>query len=111
MRKYIKQGGFSASALSGTYVVMLGLNAKKVAIDGLLGFAIHRTDHTEDERYWLKGFKTFKETEPNPTPGALYSTLEHPVQSFRWADYTSIDRIYADVPFTSVQKTIGPIDD
>jgi len=77
MRKYIKQGGFSVCAMSGTYVVMLGLNAKEEAIDGLLGFAIHRTDHTEDEQYWLKGFKTFKETEPNPTPGALYSTLEH----------------------------------
>lgn len=43
----------------------------------------------EDEQYWLRGFKTFEKTEPHPTPGALYSTLEHPVQSFLWADYTA----------------------
>jgi phosphatidylserine/phosphatidylglycerophosphate/cardiolipin synthase-like enzyme len=89
LRKYVKQGNFSVNAISGTYVIMLGLNAVQEAVDGLLGFAIHRTDHTEDERYWLKGFKTFEETEPDPTPGAYFSTLEHPVQSFLWSDYTA----------------------
>ena len=71
MRKYVKQGDFSVNAISGTYVVMLGFNAKETGLKELLGFAIHRTDHTEDEQYWLRGFKTFEETEPNPTPGAL----------------------------------------
>jgi hypothetical protein len=28
-----------------------------------LGFAIQRQDHIEDERYWMSGMKTFKETE------------------------------------------------
>lgn len=109
MRKYIKQGDFSVHAISGTYVVMLGFNAKKEATDGLLGFAIHRTDHTEDEQYWLKGFKTFRETEPNPCPGALYSTLEHPVQSFRWANYTAkTDHkyTYKVVPLTGRPKNL-----
>jgi len=109
MRKYVKQGSFSVHAISGTYVVMLGFNAKKDAIDGLLGFAIHRKDHTEDEQYWLKGFKTFEETEPNPTPGALFSTLEHPIQSFRWADYTAkTDHkyTYKVVPLTGRPKNL-----
>ena len=109
MRKYIKQGDFSVRAISGTYVVMLGFNAKKEAITGLLGFAIHRKDHTEDEQYWLKGFKTFKETEPDPTPGALYSTLEHPIQSFRWADYTAKadhEYTYKVVPLTGRPKNL-----
>ncbi|MFB0537550.1 MAG: phospholipase D-like domain-containing protein [Anaerolineae bacterium] len=89
MRKHEKRGDFSVTAISGIYVVILGINARESATKGLLGFAVHRTDHTEDEQYWLKGFKTFEETEPDPAPGALFSTLEHPIQSFLWADYTA----------------------
>jgi phosphatidylserine/phosphatidylglycerophosphate/cardiolipin synthase-like enzyme len=89
MRKYTKPEKFSVTAISGTYVVVLGFNAEKLATKGLLGFAINRTDHTENEQYWLRGIKPFQETEPNPVPGALYSTLEHPVQSFHWGDYTA----------------------
>ncbi len=89
MRRFAEKGGFSVTAISGTYVVMLGINTKETATKGLLGFAINRRDHTENEQYWLRGFKTFEETEPDPIPGALYSTLEHPVQSFLWGDYTA----------------------
>ncbi|HET7270625.1 MAG TPA: phospholipase D-like domain-containing protein, partial [Rubrobacter sp.] len=53
-----------------------------------LGFAIERFDHTEDERYWLRGFKTFEETDPG-VAGCPVSTLEHPVQSFLWGDFTA----------------------
>ena len=109
MKKYVKQGDFSVNAISGTYVVMLGFNAKEAGLKDLLGFAIHRKDHTEDEQYWLRGFKTFEETEPNPTPGALYSTLEHPVQSFRWADYTAKadhNYTYKTVPLKGKPKNL-----
>src|SRR3712207_1269463 len=58
---------------------------------GVLGFAIERTDHTEDERYWLRGLRTFKETDPG-VPGRLVSTLEHPFQSFLWGDYSAKTR-------------------
>jgi hypothetical protein len=57
--------------------------------DGLLGFAIHRTDPTEEEAGWLRGLKTFEETDPGFLPGSTYSTREHPVQSFMWADYSA----------------------
>lgn len=81
--------GISVHAISGTYVVMLAFNAPQPAVKNLVGFGIHRKDHTENEAYWLKGFKTFEATEPEPAPGRLYSTYEHPVQSFNWSDYTA----------------------
>jgi len=89
MRKYVKKGDFSVTGISGTYVVVLGFNAKESATEGLLGFAIERTDHTENEKYPLRGLKTFEETVPNPIPGMQYSTFEHPIQSFHWGDYTA----------------------
>ena len=89
MRVRRKRSGISVHAISGTYVVLLGLDADEVAREGLLGFAIEREDHTEGERYWLEGFKTFEETEPDPCPGSLFSTLEHPIQTFLWGDYTA----------------------
>ena len=55
----------------------------------MLGFAIERIDHTEDERYWLKGFRTFEETDPSLPPGSLVSSLEHPIQAFLWGDFTA----------------------
>jgi len=89
MRKRNTQDGISVHAIAGTYVVLLGIDATERARSRLLGFAIEREDHTERERYWLKGFRTFEETEPDPQPGGLYSTLEHPIQSFLWGDYTA----------------------
>jgi hypothetical protein len=55
----------------------------------LLGFAIHRTDPTEEEACWLRGLKTFEETDPGFVAGSTYSTRAHPVQSFMWADYSA----------------------
>ncbi|MCP4230657.1 MAG: hypothetical protein GY771_11010 [bacterium] len=89
MRKRNNNGAFSVNAISGTYVVTLGMNADEDAAVGLLGFAIHRTDHIEDEAYWLKGFRVFEETDPGFSPGVRVSTKKHPIQSFLWADYTA----------------------
>ena len=89
MRKRATRGGITVQAVSGTYTVMLGFNATEEARQGLLGFAIKRTDHTEDESYWLRGFKTFRSVVPAPIPGQTYSMLEQPVQTFMWGDYTA----------------------
>jgi hypothetical protein len=91
MRKKEKFGPLSVHAIAGTYVVLLGIDMEEDASRGVLGFAIERIDHTEDERYWLKGLKTFQETDPG-VPGLLVSTLEHPFQSFLWGDYTAKTR-------------------
>ena len=84
-------GPLSVHAIAGTYGVLLGIDMEEAASRGVLGFAIERTDHTEDERYWLRGLRTFEQTDPG-VPGVLVSTLEHPFQSFLWGDYTAKTR-------------------
>ncbi len=88
IRNFIENEAFSVQAIAGTHVVLLGFDADEQATNELLGFAIERIDHIKNERYWLKGFKTFEEVEPFPQPGSMKSTLEFPVQTFLWADYT-----------------------
>ncbi|GIL18919.1 MAG: hypothetical protein DWB56_12370 [Candidatus Jettenia sp.] len=51
MRERNQQGSISVNAIAGTYVVLLGINMKEDACKGLLGFAIERTDRTEEEHY------------------------------------------------------------
>ena len=89
MRIGAADNGLSVHAIAGSYVVLLGLDCAKAARAGLLGFSIQRTDHTEDERYWLRGFKVFKERAYDVIPGQTVTCLEHPFQTFLWGDYTA----------------------
>lgn len=89
MRKRRVLKGVTVHAIAGTHVVLLGFDLTKKARNGCLGFAIQREDHTEDERVWLKGMKTFKSTLPSLGPGGQISSREHPFQSFQWADYSA----------------------
>jgi phosphatidylserine/phosphatidylglycerophosphate/cardiolipin synthase-like enzyme len=89
MRERVQQGVLSVHAIAGTYVVLLGFNLPEAECAGLLGFSIHRTDHTENEAYFLEGMKAFAETDPGFPSGSSYSTDDHPIQSFQWADYTA----------------------
>lgn len=89
MRDRKTNQGLTVQAIAGSYVVLLGINMKKHECDGLLGFAIHRTDHAEEEAYWLEGMKTFEETDPGFAPGAKYATNKHPIQGFTWSDFTA----------------------
>jgi phosphatidylserine/phosphatidylglycerophosphate/cardiolipin synthase-like enzyme len=81
--------GLKVHAVAGTYVVMLGFDLPEADCNGLLGFSIHRTDHTENEAGHLQAMKAFEETDPGFPAGSLYSTREHPIQSFQWADYSA----------------------
>lgn len=81
--------GLTVQAIAGTYVVLFGFDLPKNKCTGLLGFAVHRTDHTENEAYWLSGLKTFEATDPGLPPGSSYSTRDHPVQGFTWSDFTA----------------------
>jgi phosphatidylserine/phosphatidylglycerophosphate/cardiolipin synthase-like enzyme len=87
----VENGPLSVHTISGTYVVLLGIDMEEEASRGVLGFAIERTDHTEDERYWLRGLRTFEHSDPG-APGQFVSTLENPFQSFLWGDYTAKTR-------------------
>jgi phosphatidylserine/phosphatidylglycerophosphate/cardiolipin synthase-like enzyme len=87
MRVVRKSGGLGVRAVSGTYVVSFGFDLPEAECAGLLGFSMHRTDHTAGDAGWLRGMKAFPETDPGLPAGSSYSTADHPVQSFQWADY------------------------
>ena len=89
MRKRRTSGGVTLNAVAGTHVVTLGLDLSEARRAGCLGFAIRREDHTEGERVWLRGLKTFATTDPELGPGQSVSTRAHPIQAFQWADYAA----------------------
>ncbi|NOT47832.1 MAG: hypothetical protein HOP17_08790 [Acidobacteria bacterium] len=89
MRVSNTSGGLKVQAIAGTYVVMLGFDLPQANCQGLLGFSIHRSDVTENEAYYLEAMKAFAETDPGFPAGSLYSTRDHPIQSFQWADYSA----------------------
>jgi phosphatidylserine/phosphatidylglycerophosphate/cardiolipin synthase-like enzyme len=109
MRKREKQNGLEVTAIVGTSAVLLSFDMEQSAANGLLGFAIEREDHTEDEKYYLKGFKYFEETAGNTGEGQLFSTYEHPVQSFMWEDFsvkTKHDYSYTITPVYGKPKKL-----
>ncbi len=84
MRARSRRGPLSLHAIAGSHVVLLGINMDEEASQGVLGFAIHRTDHRwKGGTRWLTGFRTFPGTRPT---GSIVSTQEHPVQMFTWSD-------------------------
>lgn len=89
MRVRKRNRGLTVQAIAGSHVVLLGMNMRKADCRGHLGFAIHRTDHTEREAYWLEGMKTFEETDPHFAKGARYPTNRHPIQGFTWSDFSA----------------------
>src|SRR5437870_9479852 len=89
MRNKEQKGDLSVQAIAGTHVVLLGMDFPEQDCAGLLWFALRREDHTEGEKYWLSGYKTFKSVEPFPPPGVLYSTRQHPIQGFTWSDFSA----------------------
>lgn len=81
--------GLTVHVIAGTHVVLLGFDLSPEKRKACLGFAIQREDHTENERYWMSGMKTFKDTELDLEPGAPVASHKHPIQSFQWADYSA----------------------
>ncbi len=89
MRKpFNNHHGLTGNAITGTHVAFFGLDLAPGQRPGFRGFAFKRTDHTEEDTFWLRGTKTFEKTEPHPARGLTFSTRKHPVQSFQWADYS-----------------------
>lgn len=88
MRKKVTDGNLSVQAIAGSYVVLFGIDMDEVASEGVLGFAIERTDHMEnDKKDWLAGFRKFKDGAA-PT-GKFVTSREHPLQTFMWCDFTA----------------------
>ena len=86
-----KVGGFQVFAVSGVNTVSFAVDFDAADTAGLLGFAVEREDHKEDERYFMYGMKVFQSVVPNPGPTDKISTYEQPVQSFIWDDFTAKD--------------------
>jgi phosphatidylserine/phosphatidylglycerophosphate/cardiolipin synthase-like enzyme len=84
-----RSNGFQAFAVSGVNTISFGIDADDAARQGLLGFAVERHDPTEDERYFMYGFKVFKSVFPDPDPGLVVNTFDQPIQSFVWDDFTA----------------------
>jgi len=89
MRVRKTSAGLTVRAIAGSHVVLLAMHLDASRCPGLLGFAIHRSDHDEDEAYWLEGMKTFAATDPGFGPEARYSTRQHPIQGFTWSDFSA----------------------
>lgn len=87
MRRRVVSSGVTINAIAGSYVVFFGLDLVKAKRAGFRGFAIKRFDAKTGEIIWLRGMKTFEETEPYPAKGEMFSSRLHPFQSFQWADY------------------------
>ncbi len=83
-----KTNGYKIYAVSGVNSVSFAIDFDDANTKDLLGFAIERHDLSENERYFIRGFKVFKQIIPNPDEHTAVSTLEHPVQSFVWDDFT-----------------------
>jgi phosphatidylserine/phosphatidylglycerophosphate/cardiolipin synthase-like enzyme len=84
-----------AKAIAGTHVVILAWDLRpgqKSKLDGLLGFAIRRTEYngsTKVEAYTMRSIKRFKDKDKGLPPGTPVPTDEHPLQTFQWGDYTA----------------------
>lgn len=91
MRVRATNGDLSVHAVAGTYVVLLGINIRESSalLNGLLGFAIHKTNHTTDKRGWLPGLKAFRGAGAAQPAGRLSSSREQPLQAFLWGDYAA----------------------
>jgi len=86
MRELAREDGVEIQLVAGTYVVLIGLSVDTDRVDGLLGFSIERTDHTEGESHHLSNNLLF---ERNDTDSPEYSSEANPVQAFVWGDYTA----------------------
>lgn len=100
MRQQGSFEGIAGQAIAGSHVVLLGWDIRKEDLRrGLLGFAVHRDDRTENESRWLRGMKMFP-----GTPAAIgsdASSREQPIQGFQWGDYSAKpghDYVYRIVP-------------
>jgi phosphatidylserine/phosphatidylglycerophosphate/cardiolipin synthase-like enzyme len=87
--KSSKQGGYTIYAVAGLDVISFAIDFTGADTKGLLGFAVERHDLSENEKYFMKGFKVFQDVFPDPAENVLVSTNEHPVQSFVWDDFTA----------------------
>lgn len=84
-----KTNGYTIYAVSGVNTISFAIDFEDADTTGLLGFAVERHDLENGERYFIRGYKVFKEIIPHPDKNTEVSTFDHPIQSFVWDDFTA----------------------
>lgn len=102
--------GYTIYAVTGVNTVSFAIDFDPAHVKGLLGFAVEREDPTENEKYFMRGFKVFESVVPNPKEDIEVSTFEHPVQSFVWDDFTAKDNRKYVYTFHPVKGTAKKLD-
>jgi phosphatidylserine/phosphatidylglycerophosphate/cardiolipin synthase-like enzyme len=103
-----RDGEFKVKAIAGTNTILLAMDCPEERCAGLRGFAIWRSVGTRgDEGKWLRSQKVFRSIVPDPKAlvrgrRQVFTTREHPVQSFLWGDYTA-------APSTQYQFEVVPM--
>lgn len=100
MRSSSTHGPLTVRAISGTYVVLLGIDVDRAAMAGSHGFGIERLDHTEGEHRWLPNNLRFAAVAESPDPAIAkqWGTDYNPLQTYLWGDYTAKpDHVYTYV--------------
>src|SRR6185436_13313427 len=105
MRLRTSSNGLSLNVVAGTSAVLFSLDMPEQEANGLLGFHIHKKNLKSGTEYDLQSIRFFEETVPNPQKGALYSTKEHPWQSFLWEDFYVEHKAEYEYTFTAVYGT------
>jgi len=88
-------GDFELRVVAGTRTILMALNCPESRRKGLRGFAFHRRiKGGADEGKWLRSQKVFKTLVKDPKKlvdgkKQVFTTLDHPIQSFIWSDYTA----------------------
>jgi hypothetical protein len=109
----VQSGGTTVQAIAGNHAVFLGFDLSEDARRGCLGFALHRVDRTENESYFLSGFKTFRSVVPQPSATVIYPSDKHPIQGMWWGDYSAKpahDYEYTAVPMYGSPKNLTSSD-
>jgi len=91
MRNYAKSGPLSVHAIAGAYVVMLGIDMEQAATEGVLGFAIMRTEHGHrGGEMWLKSLRVFPDVPVEPVL-SLSEARAHPQVAARGVVHRAAD--------------------
>lgn len=109
----VERDGISVRAIPGSRSVLFGFDASPAARQGLLGFALGKRTGTGGAIAWMRGFKFFEETVPDPQPGDRRSTRQHPIQGFQWGDYgarpgSTTDYVFQPVYGRPAELSYGP---
>jgi len=92
MKASLTKNGLAVRVIAGTHNAIIGIDLQENKRQGCLGFSIQRTDTAplvgKPATRWLPNMLTFPSNKNKPP----FTTLDSPLQKFRWGDYTLTPR-------------------